>query len=766
MKILHGLKTVRMLTAIFALIICPSFVDTGYADGLIIIHNPHHIIPGHFTFAPLEVTYHRVNVDIKDQVAVTSVDQEFFNPNNSNLEGTYIFPLPAGAHIDKFSMDNINGKMMDAELLPAEKAHALYEDIVRKMKDPALLEYAGRDAFKVRIFPIEPHSRKQIKIKYTQILESDSDIVEYIYPLNTEKFSSAPIRDVSVKITLDGKAPLKSIYCPSHSAEIKRDGEYRALVGFEAKDVRPDSDFKIIFSRKGTRLGIDMLCNARKGEEGYFMLLASPGMVEQRSSIQPKDICFVMDTSGSMAGSKLEQAKKALLFCIANLNDSDRFEIIRFSTEAESYFNELAPAGKSNIEKAEGFINGLKPIGGTAIGEALKKALSLRAPADRDDARPYIVIFLTDGLPTIGETGEDSLVSQVKKDNGGNSRIFSFGIGTDVNTHLLDRISEETRAASQYVLPKEDLEVKLSIFYSKIKEPVFCNIKVSFSNPDIKVSQLYPNALPDLFNGDMLMLFGKYSGKGKSAVKLEGTFNGKKQEFRSDVVFAESETGNEFIPQLWAARRVGWLLDEIRMHGESSELKDEVSRLAREFGIVTPYTAYLIIEDEKKRDVPAVLRNFQELERDRNVLPQAEAKMKSLRMEAASEVARSGGMAVGNARSLREMKDSPSSAPILYEDLDKAPLPAKAIAGYRGSKKQNYAQQSRVLNGRAFYQNGNVWTDSTAQSQRNIRQQKIVFNSDEYFTLQKKHPDAVPWFSLSSNIDIVLGDTVYQIREE
>ncbi|MFZ2658616.1 MAG: VIT domain-containing protein [Victivallales bacterium] len=765
MKILHGLKTVRMLTAIFALIICPSFVDTGYADGLIIIHNPHHIIPGHFTFAPLEVTYHRVNVDIKDQVAVTSVDQEFFNPNNSNLEGTYIFPLPAGAHIDKFSMD-INGKMMDAELLPAEKARSLYEDIVRKMKDPALLEYAGRDAFKVRIFPIEPHSRKQIKIKYTQILKSDSDIVEYIYPLNTEKFSSAPIRDVSVKITLDGKAPLKSIYCPSHSAEIKRDGEYRALVGFEAKDVRPDSDFKIIFSRKGTRLGIDMLCNARKGEEGYFMLLASPGMVEQKSSIQPKDICFVMDTSGSMAGSKLEQAKKALLFCIANLNDSDRFEIIRFSTEAESYFNELAPAGKSNIEKAEGFINGLKPIGGTAIGEALKKALSLRAPADRDDARPYIVIFLTDGLPTIGETGEDSLVSQVKKDNGGNSRIFSFGIGTDVNTHLLDRISEETRAASQYVLPKEDLEVKLSIFYSKIKEPVFCNIKVSFSNPDIKVSQLYPNALPDLFNGDMLMLFGKYSGKGKSAVKLEGTFNGKKQEFRSDVVFAESETGNEFIPQLWAARRVGWLLDEIRMHGESSELKDEVSRLAREFGIVTPYTAYLIIEDEKKRDVPAVLRNFQELERDRNVLPQAEAKMKSLRTEAASEVARSGGMAVGNARSLREMKDSPSSAPILYEDLDKAPLPAKAIAGYRGSKKQNYAQQSRVLNGRAFYQNGNVWTDSTAQSQRNIRQQKIVFNSDEYFTLQKKHPDAVPWFSLSSNIDIVLGDTVYQIREE
>src|SRR4051794_34234954 len=172
------------------------------ADGFIVIHNPVTVVPGHFTFAPLEVSFHHVTVDIRDQVATTSVDEEFYNPNGGRpLEGTYLFPLPPGAHIDKFSMD-VNGKQVEAELLAADKARSLYEEIVRKAKDPALLEYVGRDAFKVRIFPIEPNGRKRVKISYTQLLTSDAGLTEYTYPLNTEKFSSRPLHDVSVKVTL------------------------------------------------------------------------------------------------------------------------------------------------------------------------------------------------------------------------------------------------------------------------------------------------------------------------------------------------------------------------------------------------------------------------------------------------------------------------------------------------------------------------------------------------------------------------------------
>src|SRR3954454_13479020 len=267
------------LCALVALAFLMTLVSgRARADGLIIIENPTPV-PGHFPFAPLEVTYHRVNVEIDDRVATTSVDQEFRNPANVRTEGTYLFPLPPGAHIDKFSMD-INGRQTEAELLPADKARSIYEDIVRKMRDPALLEYVGRDAFKVRIFPIEPHGTKHIKIKYTQVLKEDAGLVEYAYPLNTEKFSSRPIGDVSVHVKVKCDQPIKSISCPSHEAEIKRDGETEATVGFEAKSTRPDTDFKLIFSRQTKDVDLKLLTYKDRtgdGKSGYFMLMASPG---------------------------------------------------------------------------------------------------------------------------------------------------------------------------------------------------------------------------------------------------------------------------------------------------------------------------------------------------------------------------------------------------------------------------------------------------------------------------------------------------------
>lgn len=740
------------------------------ADGLIIVRPPHGpqpwpgMPPGHFPFAPLGVNYHRVSVEINDLTATTSIDQEFHNPNNARLDGTYVFPLPPGAHIDKFSMD-IDGTMTEAELLPADKARSLYEDIVRQMKDPALLEYTGRDAFKVRIFPIEPRSNKRIRITYTQLLKDENGLVEYLYPLNTEKFSSTLVKDVSVKVSIRSKTPLKTLYCPSHDTEISRHGETEAVVGFEARDTRPDTDFKVVFSRTPNPLGIDLLCSRPDGAgEGHFLLLASPGLTAP-GKVQPKDICFVLDTSGSMAGGKLEQAKKALRFCLANLNAEDRFEVIRFSTEAEGRFGALTKADPANIARANEMVDSLKPIGGTAIGDALRQALALRKP---DAARPYLVVFLTDGLPTVGETREDPLVDQVVKHNAAGTRIFAFGIGDDVNTHLLDRIAAQTKAVSQYVSAKEDLEVKLSNFYGRIKEPVFCDLRISFTNPDIRVTQLQPGTLPDLFNGDMLVVFGKYSGSGASAARISGVFNGEPREFTADVSFAASAAGNDYIPQLWATRRVGWLLDEIRLRGESAELVEETTRLARQYGIVTPYTAYLILEDERKRNVPVALRNMRELEGDASVRGQVKSRMDSLDREAKEERSRSGDVATSNAKSLGGLKDQRSVQPApaaVQQELAKAGRKPGASDGYRASQTQNYATQARNLNGRAFYQNGTVWTDSTAQSRPNLRQVNIAFNSDAYFALLKDHPAASQWLSLGNNVDLVLGDTLYQIRD-
>src|SRR6516162_4963337 len=204
----------KLALAIGLLLVGGIYQSRG--DGFIVVERPIYVPPTHFPFAPLEVTSHQVNVKIDGQVAITSIDQEFYNPNDQRLEGFYMFPVPKGAHIDKFSME-IAGKNVEAELLPADKARGIYEDIVRKMRDPALLEYADRDLFKVRIFPIEPHSKKRITLSYTELLKSDDGLVSYVLPLSAEKFSRAPLKNVSVKVELETSSPLKTIYSPSHA---------------------------------------------------------------------------------------------------------------------------------------------------------------------------------------------------------------------------------------------------------------------------------------------------------------------------------------------------------------------------------------------------------------------------------------------------------------------------------------------------------------------------------------------------------------------
>ena len=729
-----------------------------YADGLIVVHDPPHHVPGHFRFAPLEVVYHKVEVDIEGQVATTSIDQDFYNPNNRRMEGTYIFPLPEGAHIDTFVMD-VNGKELPAELLPADKARALYEEIVRKARDPALLEYVGRGAFKVRIFPIEPTSHKRIKIRYTELLKSDTGLTEYVYPLNTEKFSSAPVKNVSVRVRIKTKDPLRTVYCPTHNAEVTWHGKNEAVIGYEETDSRPDTDFKVIFSRTPKPLGVDLLTFRDADEDGYFLLLASPGHHESEKAL-PKDICFVIDTSGSMAEGKLDQAKKALRFCLANLNGNDGFEIIRFSTEAEAFFGRIVGSSDANIEKAVQFVKGLKPIGGTAMSEAIEKALSMQSIGR--DGRPYLVVFLTDGLPTIGELKEEKIVGLAADKNTRLTRIFTFGIGSDVNTHLLDRLAGDTRAISQYVTEEEDLEIKLSNFYRKIKDPILTDVELGLDEADVRLTQLYPRHLPDVFNGDMLTVFGRYRGHGNAELTIKGIMEGKKQEFRADVEFARKKTRDAFIPRLWATRRVGWLLDEIRRNGESRELKDEVTALAREFGIITPYTAYLILEDEAKRDVPVARRNFRELENDEAAAPEVARSASSWGLEARSEEYRRGNQAVDNAMSLQELKGSRNVQQSVWKrGLAKSGGKTRE-RGYRSS--YNYAGQVRIVKNRAFYQNGSQWVDSTAQALPQLKNKTVEFGSKEYFALLRKHPEAGQWLSLGVEVDVVLEGVLYQVR--
>jgi Ca-activated chloride channel family protein len=758
-------------------------VTPAFAAGLIIIEGvpgwvepmPPRFIPPHpprpfppprpHRFAPLEVNYVKVHTRITDQVAVTAVDQEFYNPNAARLEGTFVFPIPKGAHIDKFTME-IDGKQVEAELLSADKARRIYEDIVRKLKDPALLEYAGRDVFKVRIFPIEPNSKKRITLSYTELLKADNGLVSYLLPLSTEKFSAKPIRNVSVKVDLESKRPLKSIYSPSHSVQVKRQGPNRAVAGYEADDVQPDTDFALYFAPEKDEIGVNLLAQRQSDEDGYFLLLASPGVDVKEQQVVMKDIAFVLDTSGSMAGKKLEQARKALQFCVENLNDGDRFEIIRFSTEVEPLFDKLVKATEPNRARANDFIRELKPIGGTAIDDALRKALALRPG---QDDRPFVVIFLTDGRPTIGTTDEDQIVANVKKENEGRTRVFCFGIGTDVNTHLLDRITEETRAVSQYVLPEEDLEVKVSAFFSKIKEPVLANPTLTFTG-GIRATKLYPSPLPDLFKGEQLVLVGRYTGKGDAAVIVEGTVNGAARKFTYEVNFSGEASESEFIPRLWATRRVGYLLDEIRLHGENSELRDEVTELARKYSIVTPYTAYLILKDETQRNVPMRMRSLQSFDGDRG------ARSEAAKAWSDFKDVRGGEQAVANARHGMAFKAADAAAPAgvsgalesrraLGVSAGAGRAPATSPTDKSKERLVEYSQQAQFVAGKSFFQNDKQWIDSAVQKHPNVKRVRIQFGSTEYFDLAAKNAKALPWLALGQNVQFVLDNTVYDIYE-
>lgn len=782
-----------MKRALWTLLALAALTTASQAAGLILVHDPDFWMPRppgvhpppwppprppvvvprpQPVWAPLEVSFTKADVRVRDQVARVTLEQEFYNPNARQLEGTFLFPVPKGAHLDKFTME-INGKPVEAELLAADKARGIYEDIVRKLRDPALLEYAGRDLFKVRIFPIDPNSRKRVTLSYTQLLKSDAGLVNFVLPLSAEKFSAKPVRNVSVKMDLETKRPLKSIYSPSHTVEIRRDGPRHAVVGYEASEAKPDADFELYYSQEEGDVGLSLLTHKTGDGEGFFLLLATPGMETKAANVLPKDVVFVLDTSGSMAGAKLAQAKKALAFCVENLNDRDRFEVLRFATEVEPAFDKLLEASAANRERAQSFIKELRPLGGTAIDEALKKALPLRPDGSN---RPFVVVFLTDGRPTVGNTSEDTIVGNVKQASRGNTRVFCFGIGTDVNTHLLDKITEETRAVSQYVLPEEDIEVKVSAFFTKIKEPVLAQPRLTL--PDgVRVTKAYPSPLPDLFRGEQLVLAGRYSGHADGTIQLEGSVRGETRRFTFDAKFPAEAREHEFIPRLWATRRVGYLLDEIRLHGENKELKDEVTELARQYGIVTPYTAYLILEDERQRGVPLSSMTMPQLRDDR------------VRREAADVYFRfsrekGGDLGVAGARSFQQLKaaNAPTEAIVAgnMETLRAAPTAASLAMGagvgggagvvtagrpFVTAAAQGVAQQGRFVAGRTFYQNGAQWVDGEVQKFANARPVRVQFGSEEYFALLKKHPEARPWLALGLSVQCVIGGQVYEIYE-
>ena len=718
----------RLTFVVFTLLSLLLTPLSALADGIIIIDPPPclpeqpcppppclppEICPPFPIADQLEIKYHRVTVTIENQVAVTKVDQLFYNPNDWQAEGMYIFPVPKNALVNNFAMW-VDGEKIEAKILDAEEAKRIYTDIVAKRRDPALLEYLGQGAVQASIFPIPPDGERRIQLEYSEVLTADNGLIRYLYPLNTEKFSARPLDSVSISVAVKSADAIRAVYSPTHKIGLDRPDKFNFTASYEESDVTPDQDFELFYSVSPSDIGLNLLTyRDPSDDDGFFVLLAAPG-IDVDTDVIAKDVILVLDQSGSMDGSKIEQARSALTYVLEHLNDDDRFNIIAFSTGSQQFANGLQPASRAGA--AADWVGGIRAEGGTNIERALLEAMDV---ADRE--RPTILIFLTDGLPTEGVTDSNQILRDVNNAAPGNVRLFTFGVGDDVDTILLDSLADDNHGASAYVRPGERLDEAVSAFYAKVQAPVLADLNIDFG--DILVSDLYPDPLPDLFAGSQLVLVGRYRNGGNTTITLKGTVNGEPRAFEyGDQRFRESG-GDDFIPRLWATRKIGYLLNQIRLKGENEEWVEAIVNLSVRYGIVTPYTSYLITEDD-------ILSTEG---RERVVTDAFEA------LQAAPAEAVGGG-------AVRASQDQAA-----LEAAEAAAAPA-----------EEYAQAIKIVGTRTFINVNGVWTDTQFDPSA-MTTTPVQFAGDDYFALAAARPDLGAAFALGERVIVVSEGVAYEV---
>ncbi len=538
---------------------------------------------------PVFLTEHRVAALIHDRVADVTVEQLFHNRSSATLEGSYLFPLPYGAVVNQFAM-SIGGKMIEGAVLPAAQARAIYESIVRRRADPGLLEYAGRGLYRARIFPIPGNGDVRVRLTFQLVLPEDSGTLAFRYPLATDRLNGEPVTAVEVDVRIEGDADLKAVYSPSHKVVLARDGERRAHVTWSRTRATQDRDFLLYIGRSPDAVGFSLDSTGSTSSDGTFLAVLAPRVTAKDGQRTPKDVVFVLDTSGSMEGAKIIEARKAVSMGIEILRSEDRFNVITFGTDVRVWRDALVNVAPVARQDARVWLNSRPATGGTNIDGALTRAL-----ATDSGGRLLLIVFVTDGAPTVGESDPDAIVANATRGNPSRARVFTFGVGSDLNVNMLDRVAEGTGGARDYVTAGEDLELATGRLYGKIDDPALTDVKVDLG-PD--VYDVYPKRIPDLFAGGQIVLFGRYRTPGARHITLSGSVAGQPVTFSFDGTL-KSDAGPDVLPRLWAQRKIAYLLDEIRLRGTNPELVTEVTTLGTQFAIVTPYTSGLVVDDSE-----------------------------------------------------------------------------------------------------------------------------------------------------------------------
>lgn len=561
-------------------------------------HMPVWISPNTRIIAPhsnqsVQVTHVEAHIDIADQIAVTTLDIALRNPATRPQESELLIPVPQGAVLKAFAFEGSNAEGT-ARLLPRDEARRIYDSIVAQTRDPALLEFVGHAVVKSSVFPVPANGTQKVRVTYEQLLEADGARLDYVLPRSEAVEYSVPWK---FSMRVKSAAHVASVYSPSHEIAVKQPSAHEATLSCETKD---PGAFRVSLLRemKDEMTASLLAYPDPKIGGGYFLVMIAPP--KPKADVKPikREVTLVIDRSGSMAGPKLDQVKAAALQVIEGLNDGEGFNLIVYNEAVEMFAMQPVIKNVETTKQAREYISALRVSGGTNIHDSVVEALRQKPI----DGMLPIVLFLTDGLPTIGQTSEKAIREAVAKGNPHQRRVFTFGVGVDVNTPLLSRIARETRASAEFVLPKEDVEVKVGRVFDRLRGPLLTKPTLRVLDDPNRVSDLIPSPLPDVFEGEQILLSGTYRGDAPLHFQLTGSTAEGDRRFDFTFHLDKASTANAFVARLWASNKIAVLSEAIRDLGadgataNTTELVNEIVRLSTQFGILTEYTAFLAEE--------------------------------------------------------------------------------------------------------------------------------------------------------------------------
>jgi Ca-activated chloride channel family protein len=708
----------------------------------------------------------QVRTEIHDGAATTTLTQTLKNRTGAQQEAWWMLPVPRGSLADRFTL-TVGGVAMQGEVLDAAKARSIYEEIVRRRRDPGLLEYMGDGCLRARVFPIPPQGEVQVAVRYTQLLSPTDGVTTYRFPLRSAWLDGIGPEKLAFVVAVQSTVPIKTVWSPLQELSIARDGDHRVLASAEyARQALPARDLELHFGVADQDFGASVLTWRRPGEPGYFVAWLAPKRDWPAQPDLVRSVNLVIDTSGSMAGEKMQQARAAVRAFVSSLAPGDWFNVIPFSTDARPFFAAPVPADEQHRDEALAKVDQLEARGGTNIEAALEAALKAAAPAAGAAGAGVvpITVFLTDGLPTVGTTDVDALLRAVKAQNSARSRVFVLGVGHDVNTRLLDTLAADHGGDRDYVQPGEDIEHKSSSLFRKLSGPVMTDVRLQIDG--LEVTEQEPRQLPDLFVQGQLAVVGRYRGEGSKAIRLRGMVGRQAKEYVFEATFPPAQAQHDWLPALWAQRRVAALLDAIRLHGQNAELVAEVTRLGKEFGIVTPFTSHLVVEESTKvatargeapgaavpRDGRADERLRQEWRRAGLEAPAADAPLPELQSEAKKEADRAAFALAHDAETGAAAVEQSVMLVRLARDQYRADGSAVALL-------------HRRIGGRSFHLVQGVWVDAafTAAMQPALR--RVAAFSDDYFALLLRRPELAAVLAFSTRMVVVDGGEAIEIVE-